>query len=95
MNENELMIDLSTVKSIKEFHIYIAEVLDFPSFYGQNWDAFWDSITGFVELPKVIVFKNSDKFKEIFPKDFKILKSTFEEDLKEYCPWIKVEVHWE
>ncbi|MFE9574497.1 barstar family protein [Streptomyces sp. NPDC006692] len=24
---------------------------DFPYFYGRNWDAFWDAVTGLVEIP--------------------------------------------
>mgnify|MGYP002514519226 FL=1 len=28
-----------------QIHYIIKEALDFPDYYGQNWDAFWDCLT--------------------------------------------------
>lgn len=83
---DEIQIDLGTINSIKELHLLFKKEFFFPDFYGMNWDAFWDSITGFVVLPRKIIFKDWDKFITNFPRDAKIMKQCFE-DLKKhyYC----------
>ncbi|MEU6845580.1 barstar family protein [Streptomyces sp. NPDC046716] len=30
--------------------------LDFPQFYGRNWDAFWDAVAGLVSIPDRVLF---------------------------------------
>ena len=44
-------IDLSEIQTSIEVHKILKEKLGFPSYYGMNWDTFWDSITGLVEMP--------------------------------------------
>ena len=41
-------IDFSNVKYYSEVHTVIKEALDFPDYYGENWDAFWDCITDLI-----------------------------------------------
>ena len=45
-------IDLFTVTTSRELHLLLLQALGFPSWYGCNWDALWDSITGLVEMPR-------------------------------------------
>ncbi len=35
-------LDLTGCQSLGEIHQRIKKTFDFPDFYGQNWDAFWD-----------------------------------------------------
>ena len=35
-------IDFTNVTNYLEMHLVIKEALDFPNYYGCNWDAFWD-----------------------------------------------------
>ena len=49
-----VFIDVSKVSSSKEFHEILKEAFGLPEFYGMSWDAFWDSITGFIEMPDKI-----------------------------------------
>ena len=49
------ILDLTDCKYLLEMHERIKTALQFPSYYGRNWDAFWDSLTyespvGFVEI---------------------------------------------
>ncbi len=67
-------MDCKTVKTISELHDLLAQELVFPSFYGNNWDAFWDAITGLIEMPKFLTFKNFSYIESRFPKDWEILK---------------------
>ena len=40
-----LVIDVSSVSTAHELHALLARHFAFPSYYGHNWDAFWDCIT--------------------------------------------------
>jgi RNAse (barnase) inhibitor barstar len=67
-------VDLGGVQDIRELHSLLASNLDFPEFYGMNWNAFWDAITGLVSMPKTLAFKGWNKFEEKFKEDADILK---------------------
>ncbi len=43
-------IDFTEVKNYVEMHTIIRDSLDFPDYYGGNWDAFWDCLTDMTEL---------------------------------------------
>ena len=70
-------IDLSTVQSVAELHIVFQERFQFPGFYGRNWDAFWDSITGLVKLPDRVRFLGWLTFESRFPRDARIMRKCF------------------
>ncbi len=65
-------IDLSGISSINELHQLLMIKLKFPSFYGMNWDAFWDSITSLVEMPDELEIAGFEAFSKAFSKDAKI-----------------------
>ena len=44
-------IDFRDVQNYAEVHLIIREALDFPDYYGCNWDAFWDCLTDMVGRP--------------------------------------------
>lgn len=77
-NPEMKVIDLGRIVNIKHLHDTFAERLYFPEFYGNNWDAFWDSISGIVEMPKILTLTNWEKFEKNFKKDSKILKEIIE-----------------
>jgi ribonuclease inhibitor len=54
MNERRevVEIDLSAVTTPGELQLLLMESLDFPGWYGCNWNAFWDAITGLVAMPR-------------------------------------------
>ena len=72
-------IDLGDVASTKELHAALASGLSFPEWYGHNWDAFWDSITGIVEMPENIRFVRFDKLAATLPDDAAQLKRCLDE----------------
>ncbi|MFI1176744.1 CPCC family cysteine-rich protein [Streptomyces melanogenes] len=49
--DRHVVIDLSTVRSERDLHEVLKRALGFPAFYGMNWDAFWDAISGLVAMP--------------------------------------------
>jgi len=42
-------IDFTNVKSVYEIHKLISEKLDFPEWYGGNFPALWDMLTGYIK----------------------------------------------
>ncbi len=38
----EVTLDISGCRYLGELHQRIKDALDFPDYYGENWDAFWD-----------------------------------------------------
>lgn len=64
-NFKELYIlDFSEIKHYIEIHSVIQKELDFPDYYGRNWDAFWDCLTDMVGRPvniKIIGIENVEK----------------------------------
>ncbi|MED1955148.1 barstar family protein [Brevibacillus formosus] len=51
-----IAIDVSNVKSNEDLHSLLKSSLNFPDFYGMNMSAFWDAITGLVEMPINLTF---------------------------------------
>ena len=50
------------IKSEESFHSQIKEVLELPEYYGENLDALWDCLTGWIDTPLKLVwidFENS------------------------------------
>ncbi|USG64623.1 barstar family protein [Brevibacillus ruminantium] len=88
-----VVIDVSVVQNSYELHQLLKRQLSFPNFYGNNWDAFWDAITGLVELPNRLVFIGWDELLVILPRDAKILKECLEDKNKKY-PSTFVEVEY-
>ena len=43
--KEKAILDLTGCKYYREFHERIKKALDFPDYYGANWDAFWDCLT--------------------------------------------------
>ncbi|KIA82357.1 barnase inhibitor [Kaistella solincola] len=51
-------IDFTEIGDYEEFYEQLKEKLELPEFFGDNLDALYDSLTGFVEMPLHIEFVN-------------------------------------
>ncbi|AZC37962.1 barstar family protein [Pseudomonas chlororaphis] len=71
-------IDLSAVASTAELHATLRDALDFPDWYGANWDAFWDAITGLVEMPVQLKFHGWNELATRLPRDAQLLRQCLE-----------------
>ena len=76
----EIKIDFKEINNDKEFYEIIREKLDLPEYFGDNLDALWDSITGYIELPIKIRFLNFNNKKSDF---FISIKEVFTDAEKE------------
>ncbi len=85
--KKRVVLDVSTVHKSAELHALLRKELKFPEFYGMNWDAFWDVITGMVELPETLSFEGWDKLKVALPEDTKILSNLLYKFNEEHPNW--------
>lgn len=86
-NEIIVTIDVSSIQSNKELHSILKEKLKFPEGYDANWDAFWETITGSVELPNQIQFIGWTELEKKLPEDSKIIKDYLFEHNQEFPDW--------
>ena len=93
MENNEIIIDCSEINNKKELHEQFKTKLNFPEYYGMNWDAFWDCITEMNNLPNKLIMKNWSKLKLKLPKDTKILEEIIS-DFKNENPNINFNIEY-
>lgn len=92
--KESVLIDVSNVRTDEELHQLLKVSLGFPNFYGMNWAAFWDAITGLVMLPKKIRFVGWITLEENVPKSAELLKKCFD-DKNDMYPSTSVEIEYE
>lgn len=68
-NKQIIEIDVSSVSTPLELHKAIKENLGMPDFYGMNWDAFWDGITGLIQMPDVLIMNGWHILKRRLPTE--------------------------
>ena len=73
---NTTYIDFIEIGDMEDFFDQLKEKLKLPETFGDNLDALYDSITGFVELPLHIEFVNMS-VEQL--EDFEDLLTTLEE----------------
>jgi len=77
-------IDLSRVTSSSELHSILSKALGFPGWYGGNWDAFWDAITGLVSMPAQLKISGWDSFSRRLPSEAKLMQKCLADMKAEY-----------
>lgn len=73
---NTVYIDFIEIGDLEDFFDQLKEKLKLPETFGDNLDALYDSITGFVELPLHVEFVNMS-VEQL--EDFEDLLTTLEE----------------
>ena len=93
----EHTIDFAGVEYYLQFHDVIRDSLEFPAYYGRNWDALWDCLQEIVNLPTHIQIKNLEVlqkrgFAEVVKMFIDILKEFKHYDNDEYADTILIEI---
>lgn len=77
-------IDVSEVVDHHELQLLLMKALDFPGWYGCNWNAFWDAITGLVEMPKRLRILGWDRLVERLPNEARLMRECLGDMDREY-----------
>lgn len=72
-------IDFTNVEDYLEMHFVIRDALDWPDYYGCNWDAFWDCLTNMVGRPIHIEILGLDVIEQRFDDAAKMMVDTLRE----------------
>ncbi len=81
---NTVYINFTEIGDYEDFYIQLKEKLALPEEFGDNLDALYDSVTGFVELPLHIEFVNmSVEQLEIF-EDLLITMEDADDELDDF-----------
>jgi RNAse (barnase) inhibitor barstar len=80
-----LQVDLKRVTSKADFLKKVAQALNFPEYFGMNWDALsdcltdmsWRSASGYV-----LLFNNFQSFAENAPVDMRVIRHIFDSSVK-------------
>lgn len=59
-----LILDGEQITTREQLHAALKELLELPDYYGNNLDALWDVLTGWVEMPlsiRWVHFHESEK----------------------------------
>ncbi|MBE6535670.1 MAG: hypothetical protein E7677_03510 [Ruminococcaceae bacterium] len=89
-------LDFSKVNHIYDIHQIIKDELDFPDYYGMNWDAFWDCLTDMIGDPIHIELIGMERVQNKFPRHAQIVLETLKDfkhlDNDDYKDQIKIEI---
>ena len=61
-------IDLRNISRWREMHLLFKDVLDFPDYYGCNWDALWDCLSEMYGEPIHVEIIGLDEFEGKCPE---------------------------
>ncbi|MFC9530281.1 barstar family protein [Streptomyces sp. NPDC057717] len=81
-----ITIDVSEVRDEGSLHLLLIRELDFPEFYGMNWAAFWDAITGLVSIPDHVRFLGWDQLAVGVPRGAAMLRRALDDYQATYRP---------
>ncbi|MGW0872440.1 barstar family protein [Streptomyces sp. NPDC002740] len=79
-------IDVGGVADERMLHLLLKRELGFPDFYGMNWDAFWDSIAGLVQIPDHLRFLGWDHLVVAVPRGATKLREALDRYRDTYRP---------
>src|SRR5699024_6402628 len=79
----KVIIDFHLIKNMEDFYNILKKEIDPPSYFGNNLDALYDSISGDVALPLTITFTSVNGFQiRAFSRLIQCMKD-LDEDLKQ------------
>jgi len=79
MINHSVTLDLQGIATKADLHALFKEQLEFPEWYGANWDAFWDCIIAVVPMPAEVQLVHWQEFAAACPRDMHILRAIIDD----------------
>ena len=76
------LVDIADVRNKTQLLDRLSEALEFPDYFGHNWDALYDVLcdeTWFGDVGVVLHLKHTTSFEKLVADDWLTLRETFEE----------------
>lgn len=83
-------INFENVKNFMGFHKVIKKSLNFPDYYGENPDAFWDCITCDIIYPASIYITGIDSLPKDLEREVNLTKEVLQEVVDLYKEMQKI-----
>lgn len=77
--QNITVLDLNGVSNLEDLHNRIKKALDFPDYYGKNWNAFWDCLNRDCDIDFVKIIGCNTVSKKMFAH-IEIMKELLEKN---------------
>lgn len=92
--EKIVTLDLTGCKYLGEIHQRIKKAFNFPDFYGENWDAFWDLLRNECGMDKVVILGEEAVSEELKPsvKTINGILQELKEDRAKYGESVEIEI---
>lgn len=81
---NYYTIDFTGTIDLSDFYQRIIKGLKFPDWCGENMDAIWDMLTGYIDAPMHITITGGKSLTGIMSDKYKILKETLDDTIDWY-----------
>ncbi len=79
---NVITLNLKDCSHLGELHQIIKKAFDFPDYYGENWDAFWDLIRG-TRSNTIVEIRGVSSFSADLKKQIEQMIAALEENKEE------------
>jgi len=81
MRPDLIELDLGTIETSLDLHLMLRDRLQFPDYYGENWDAFWDCIRDDEQssMPTTLRLRGWDALQRRLPRDAKLLRKVLDD----------------
>ncbi|SCE21032.1 Barstar, RNAse (barnase) inhibitor [Streptomyces sp. AmelKG-A3] len=86
-----MTIDVASVVDEDELQRLLQREFDFPDFYGRNWSAFWDAVSGLVFIPEHVRFTGWELLAERVSDGAMMLRDCLDRYRDLYRPGLRVE----
>ncbi len=86
-------IDLADVATLEQLHALLMQRLEFPYYYGKNWDAFWDVVTEPDRLPEILTLRGWAVFEQRLPEAARQLRQCLQ-DAGLQCPYVDCKIEY-
>jgi ribonuclease inhibitor len=75
----KVILDGKSMLTYETLHAELKRKLDLPGYYGENLNALWDCITGWIEVPTHIVWEHVSAVRDAIPEHYIMTLKTLKE----------------